>query len=427
MELADGGDLFNKKAQFEGRTMMALEQNVVQRVILPLLGALDYLHTRGIMHRDVKLENILLSKSTAAIKLADFGLSIDSLRERPVTRVGTTEYMAPEILECPIKDYPEENKDRWDLAYDQSVDVWALGILAYELLQGQCPKDKDYVSQKVKNPQTLNLPKMLCFPTRMSPQAEDFISQILQKEASKRPSCEALLGHPWIAAFIIPSRPRLLTSLVFKDAGERHSPPVVFSTGQTNCTQHNPFNALVVGANKAGANNASSLSGLDYERNYVSKEASYRRLDRDDVLQTKGLRLTAVKISSSSGPRTQPPARDRSQQKYLQIRRTLSMMNTSAAGTTKASLGKNDKAWSTVDCKGSTASTAGTSNNNQSSMPSSLRQDNKGVVVCIDRSFHQQSTIIRNDESAELAAAKIMHVSIKSKQQPQQRLRGQRL
>jgi serine/threonine protein kinase len=58
---------------------------------------------------------------------------------------GTLDYMAPEVLRCPLKRQPGDNKDRHDLFYSQAVDAWAVGVLSYELLTGRC------VSQCVRN------------------------------------------------------------------------------------------------------------------------------------------------------------------------------------------------------------------------------------------------------------------------------------
>lgn len=58
---------------------------------------------------------------SGVIKLADFGLAINMNEERPVTRAGTLDYMAPEILVCPDKKHPNDNKDRDDVAYDTKV------------------------------------------------------------------------------------------------------------------------------------------------------------------------------------------------------------------------------------------------------------------------------------------------------------------
>lgn len=56
-----------------------------------------------------------------------------------MTRLGTLDYMAPEVLRCPDKYYPSDNKDRADLAYNEAVDSWAMGVLAYELIVGRSP------------------------------------------------------------------------------------------------------------------------------------------------------------------------------------------------------------------------------------------------------------------------------------------------
>lgn len=56
-----------------------------------------------------------------------------------MTRAGTFEYMAPEVLVCPRKAHPQENKERCDLQYGFGADIWALGVLAYELLVGRVP------------------------------------------------------------------------------------------------------------------------------------------------------------------------------------------------------------------------------------------------------------------------------------------------
>lgn len=81
---------------------------------------------QAIAHRDIKPENILLTDDQTP-KLADFGLSIKVTEERPVTRAGTLDYMAPEALICPDKVMPEDNKDRSDVAYDCKVRIRSIG------------------------------------------------------------------------------------------------------------------------------------------------------------------------------------------------------------------------------------------------------------------------------------------------------------
>lgn len=74
-----------------------------------------------------------------SLPVLDFGLSINSIEERPVTRLGTLDYMAPEVLVCPDKKHPDENKGNVSLAYGGEVDAWGVGVLTYELLIGRPP------------------------------------------------------------------------------------------------------------------------------------------------------------------------------------------------------------------------------------------------------------------------------------------------
>ncbi|KAL3135413.1 hypothetical protein ABBQ32_007595 [Trebouxia sp. C0010 RCD-2024] len=189
-EYATGGDLYEELKKTGGRFA---EARTAADVLRPCISALMYLHSQGIIHRDIKPENILL-KADGSIKLADFGLSIDATCERPVTRAGTLDYMAPEVLLCPDKSRPQENKDKVLLGYTALVDAWAMGILAYELVVGRPPFEKQsraatYEHIMYRRPE---------FPANMSPDAKDFVFSALTKAARKRPALANMLSHPWL-------------------------------------------------------------------------------------------------------------------------------------------------------------------------------------------------------------------------------------
>lgn len=96
-QLARKGDVYKTYLQHRARLC---ETDLVARIIAPLLRALDNAHSRGVIHRDIKPENVFLSESEEVL-LGDWGLGIDNVQERPVSRVGTLDYMAPEVLRAP--------------------------------------------------------------------------------------------------------------------------------------------------------------------------------------------------------------------------------------------------------------------------------------------------------------------------------------
>lgn len=109
----------------------------VPQVVLPLLLAIQYLHDRGIIHRDLKPENVLVD-GNGDIKLCDFGLAIDSVRDTPVSRVGTLEFMAPEVIR--LRQTAQQNARQRAAkipAYNHKVDIWSLGVLTFELAFGR--------------------------------------------------------------------------------------------------------------------------------------------------------------------------------------------------------------------------------------------------------------------------------------------------
>ena len=164
-----------------------LPETFVKTTLLPqILSALDHLHTHNIIHRDVKLENITIN-SNYIVKLCDFGVSINSICEHPVTKCGTEHYMSPEVSLCPLKHNRFENKDRSDLFYNNKVDIWSLGVIAYELLTGITP----YLDASGEMTRVV-------FPKTMSDAACDFITACFHHDANLRPSSQQLLCSRFI-------------------------------------------------------------------------------------------------------------------------------------------------------------------------------------------------------------------------------------
>lgn len=88
---------------------------------------MKYIHDKNVIHRDIKPENLLISFGT--IKLADFGWSCHTPSNRRQTKCGTLEYLPPEMVLN-----GESYRD-----YDKSIDIWSLGVLAFEFVTGKSP------------------------------------------------------------------------------------------------------------------------------------------------------------------------------------------------------------------------------------------------------------------------------------------------
>ena len=170
------------------------EEIVVQKVMWSTCSAVAYLHSRGIAHRDIKPENLLVS--VAGCKLADFGFAVDTHKVSPCVRLGTLEYMAPEILRCD-KQARAALEATGQAAYGMAVDNWALGVLAHECLLGVTPffrlTNKETVKRILKFSGRLDMLDGL-----ISPEAADFITRALNPNPVKRMTAAEMMEHPWL-------------------------------------------------------------------------------------------------------------------------------------------------------------------------------------------------------------------------------------
>jgi p21-activated kinase 1 len=128
MEYIDGIDLRNASLACD------MYSSEIDAVFYNVLKALDYIHSMGLMHKDVKSENILLSKQ-GEVKLADFGLS-QRMSDNMINGLSTPFIMAPDLAKGG--------------AYNSKVDIWALGIMLYECFYCVAPYEGEIDEKKVK-------------------------------------------------------------------------------------------------------------------------------------------------------------------------------------------------------------------------------------------------------------------------------------
>jgi serine/threonine-protein kinase Chk1 len=137
MELAEGGDLFDKIEADEG-----VGEDIAHFYFTQLVNAVDYMHSRGIAHRDIKPENVLLS-AEGDLKLSDFGLAAMFKKDGQVrlcnTVCGSPPYIAPEI----VSGRRSKRADVLDTGYRANIcDIWSVGIVLFVLLIGNTPWDE---------------------------------------------------------------------------------------------------------------------------------------------------------------------------------------------------------------------------------------------------------------------------------------------
>lgn len=175
------------------------ERDTVVRVVYPLLQAVLYVHSKGFIHRDIKLENILMTPLHA--KLADLGLIINQHEEQVNTALGTYTYMAPEIFSMPTKSHPMQFKGGDAVqSYNEKVDTWAIGVLTYELLSGSTPFTGNSVWETVR---AIMSGQANPLPVHVSQEAYSFVRDCLMMSSQHRPSIAQLLQHPFVTRFTI--------------------------------------------------------------------------------------------------------------------------------------------------------------------------------------------------------------------------------
>ncbi|PJF17898.1 Ste20 [Paramicrosporidium saccamoebae] len=178
MELMQGGTLTDiiEESEFTEEQTAAICRET--------LLALADLHVRGIIHRDIKSDNLLLDHH-GHVKLTDFGFCAKLTKEqgKRATMVGTPYWMAPEI----IKQQP----------YGERVDIWSLGIMTIEMVEGEPPYLDEEPLKALYLIATHGTPD-LREPELSSAELKDFLKQTLELDPEKRPSAKELLQHPFL-------------------------------------------------------------------------------------------------------------------------------------------------------------------------------------------------------------------------------------
>ncbi|XP_057349486.1 RAC-beta serine/threonine-protein kinase isoform X1 [Manis pentadactyla] len=164
MEYANGGELF-----FHLSRERVFTEERARFYGAEIVSALEYLHSKDVVYRDIKLENLMLDKD-GHIKITDFGLCKEGISDGATMKTfcGTPEYLAPEVLE--------------DNDYGRAVDWWGLGVVMYEMMCGRLP----FYNQDHERLFELILMEEIRFPRTLSPEAKSLLAGLLKKDPKQR-------------------------------------------------------------------------------------------------------------------------------------------------------------------------------------------------------------------------------------------------
>ncbi|XP_043832566.1 serine/threonine-protein kinase Nek4 isoform X2 [Dromiciops gliroides] len=183
MGFCEGGDLYRKLKEQKGKL---LPENQVVEWFVQIAMALQYLHEKHILHRDLKTQNVFLTR-TNIIKVGDLGIArvLENQYDMASTLIGTPYYMSPELF---------SNKP-----YNYKSDVWALGCCVYEMATLKHAFNAKDMNSLVYRIIEGKLPPM---PKDYSPQLAELIRTMLSKKPEERPSVRSILRQPYIKRHI---------------------------------------------------------------------------------------------------------------------------------------------------------------------------------------------------------------------------------
>lgn len=185
-ELCEQGTLKNLLQDLKRVPNGYFDEKDALMLFVQVLRGYNWLYEHGIMHRDLKLENIFIKNKI--LKIGDFGCSVPADRQQHTQLTFTVAYAAPELL------LEEEN-------YNYKVDVWSLGIILFYLLTGYHPFDADKLTEVAFVKKMLKEDIKTLFPKKpeLSDDVKDLLSRMLTRDPAKRISWEEIISHKWVA------------------------------------------------------------------------------------------------------------------------------------------------------------------------------------------------------------------------------------
>ncbi|CAI7607648.1 unnamed protein product [Penicillium glandicola] len=328
MEYASGGELFDYILNNR-----YLKDNSARRLFAQLVSGVGYLHKKGIVHRDLKLENLLLDRNRNII-ITDFGFAntfdpVDPLDEEIEYNLTNKEYVKRKRLDkiganglrrgdlmqtsCGSPCYAAPELVVSDSLYTgRKVDVWSCGVILYAMLAGYLPFDDDPANPDGDNINLLYkyiVTTPLTFPEYVTPHARDLLRRILVPDPRKRADLFEVARHSWLSEFsnIVSHITSSTTNVVdianttIPSETQKEVPPLVRSASVREPPKTHP-------------NNAPAVGGLNHHAGDVSQDPppEKSRTPRDAKRRTVQVEYVAPQSQTTRGEAPVEPSASRS-------------------------------------------------------------------------------------------------------------------
>ena len=202
MEYINGGSLTDCLKGYQKKNGRSFSEDIVQYLMKQTVDAIRYIHSKKIIHRDLKLDNIMVSFDNendknnldmmkAKIKIIDFGFAIRLTKSAlAYSALGSPINMDPLIL----KKFTKKGGNINQLGYDSKADIWSLGTICYEMLIGQAVFNAETMNELIKKVETGSYR----VPTSVSAEVVSFLNGMLQYNPENRLNAEELARHPFL-------------------------------------------------------------------------------------------------------------------------------------------------------------------------------------------------------------------------------------
>ena len=305
-EFCNGGDLQKALEQYMKKYGKPFSEEIVQYLMKQIISAFHYIHGKGILHRDIKLDNILiqfdneedkknLNMMKAIPKIIDFGFAIRPKDGLANSLVGNPMNMDPLMLKkCTCK-----GKVR-HLGYDMKTDIWSLGSICYEMLIGKFAFDSEDMDELVQKVETGDY----SVPVSLSEEIVSFLNSMLQYKSEERTTCAQLINHKFLTKNINNFHKIPLTKVSHKIKGNELIINVKHNNTIWSIFNENDENKLLnIGTGENNLKRINSLNDAKIPNKQLSMEQpSLKHLQTFEIKENKNHEMVLNNINKNSGP-----------------------------------------------------------------------------------------------------------------------------